>query len=163
MNRGILLLFSLLFVSNFLIGQDFSFNKRIAISKTGNYIQYGRYIKDKELINQLETKPKCQKYATRARLGRAGMILISSASAYMVLIPIGQMALDHKPNWAYPLLGVGLFALNIPLYKSYKKNLKKGVLKFNRELPEEVLKDQRTNLEISLQSKYNGIAMVFKF
>jgi hypothetical protein len=89
-----------------------------------------------------------------------GLAIFGSAA---VVVPIGQVILGSSTKYFWPFvgIGVGLYAISIPITVKAEKQAAKAIELYNSSLSSKV--DKPDQLKLKLGPTYNGIGLTLKF
>ncbi len=119
------------------------------------FIQNGRNLTPKQLLNITQVNPEAFKEMQTAKTNYNFALVFGSAGGFMVGYPLGTALGGGNPNWILAGIGAGLIIVAIPLATSYTKHASKAVGIYNSGLKEA----SANKIDLRLCLTGNGIGL----
>lgn len=123
------------------------------------FIQNGRYLTPRQLLDITESNPEAYKEMKIAKTNYDVGTVFGFAGGFLVGWPVGTAIAGGKPNWTLAGIGAGLIVVSIPFSSAYTKHAKNAVNIYNNGIRQTGMK----NFDLKLGLASNGIGLKITF
>ncbi|TKB98715.1 hypothetical protein [Pedobacter cryophilus] len=157
--KKILFSLKLLLCVNFVFAQTPQDSITIKKSLSTLYLQNGKILKPKQLLEITKTNPIAFEAMTKAKKNVVPATIFGSIGGFFIGYPLGAAISGAKMNWALFGIGAGATLISLPFSVAYGKHAKTAITTYNQGLQKTSYR--KIDLESTLGA--NGVGLKLKF
>lgn len=132
---------TLLFIAVLILFTNLTFGQNqtdsITFKKKGIYLQNGKILKPKQLLEITKDNPEAYALMKKAQTNYAFANVFSFTGGFIVGWQLGSLVGGGEPNWGVAGAGVGVVLIAIPFSSAYIKHSQNAVDLYNASLKKE--------------------------